>query len=461
MKIQIPWIISRRRFLFAVFIDYFLNYLFYSIRFYREFGAYPNPVVTFSISSFWVIMSYVLGRYMICRKINKIEILKIIFKTIILYLTCNFIYLTINWSNKFIILLFNNGNNIVNLQDNQNLFFIKTLAIIAILSLFVQYFLSILTHKIYSNNKSWIFYGSEESFDDLKKEIKISDKFFEFNRIKNDYDIKNINLNEIEGIVVDNNKEINKSDLDQIFFFKSKNIKVLNILKWCENELHRIPPFFIENKYEIIEKFNLLDDSYKIRIKRIGDFTISLFLLLITSPLFLLTSLLIYIEDGRPILYSQIRTGFKGQKIIIYKFRSMIKKAEEFGPQWSKQGDKRITKVGKIIRALRIDELPQLLSVISGTMSLIGPRPERPEIENKLLQDIPYYKYRNILKPGISGWAQVSYNYGASKEDTVNKLSYDIYYINHISFFLDLLILIKTVKIIFNSKSHKPKLDSS
>ena len=138
----------------------------------------------------------------------------------------------------------------------------------------------------------------------------------------------------------------------------------------------------------------------------------------------------------------------------------MIKEAEEFGPQWSKQGDKRITKVGKIIRALRIDELPQLLSVISGTMSLIGPRPERPEIENTLLQDIPYYKYRNILKPGISGWAQVSYNYGASKEDTVNKLSYDIYYINHISFFLDLLILIKTVKIIFNSKSHKPKLDS-
>ena len=205
-----------------------------------------------------------------------------------------------------------------------------------------------------------------------------------------------------------------------------------------------------------MNKFNLLDDSYKIRIKRIGDFTISLFLLLITSPLFILISLLIYLEDGAPIFYSQIRTGFKGEKIKIYKFRSMIKDAEKFGPQWSKSEDKRITKVGKIIRGLRIDELPQLLSVIEGKMSLIGPRPERPEIEENLLNEIPFYEYRNILKPGISGWAQVNCNYAASKEDTIKKLSYDIYYINHISFLLDLLILIKTIKIIFNSNSHKP-----
>tara|TARA_B100001287_G_C22361625_1_gene379995 strand:- start:198 stop:605 length:408 start_codon:yes stop_codon:yes gene_type:complete len=134
----------------------------------------------------------------------------------------------------------------------------------------------------------------------------------------------------------------------------------------------------------------------------------------------------------------------------------MIKDAEKFGPQWSVTGDKRITKVGRVIRALRIDELPQLFSVIEGNMSLIGPRPERPEIEKDLLLEIPYYEYRTILKPGISGWAQVNFNYAASKEDTVKKLSYDIYYINHISFFLDLLILIKTIKIIFNSNSHKP-----
>ena len=111
----------------------------------------------------------------------------------------------------------------------------------------------------------------------------------------------------------------------------------------------------------------------------------------------------------------------------------------------------------EIIIALRIDELPHLLSVIEVKMSLIGPRPERPEIEKNLLNEIPFYEYRNILKPGISGWAQVNFNYAASREDTVKKLRYDIYYINHISFLLYLLILIKTIKIIFNSSSHKPK----
>ena len=135
----------------------------------------------------------------------------------------------------------------------------------------------------------------------------------------------------------------------------------------------------------------------------------------------------------------------------------MIKDAEVDGVQWSKKGDHRITKVGKFIRPTRLDELPQLLSVLEGKMSLIGPRPERPEIEEKLLSKIPFYKYRNIIKPGISGWAQVNYPYGASTKDTINKLSYDIYYISHISFLLDLLILFKTIKTVFNARGSLPQ----
>ena len=133
----------------------------------------------------------------------------------------------------------------------------------------------------------------------------------------------------------------------------------------------------------------------------------------------------------------------------------MIKNAEKNGAQWSQTKDERITRVGRIIRAIRLDELPQIFSVIRGQMSLIGPRPERPEIEEKLLNTIPYYKYRNILKPGISGWAQVNYPYGSSIEDTQNKLSYDIYYINHISFLLDFLILFKTIKTVLTAKANK------
>ena len=114
--------------------------------------------------------------------------------------------------------------------------------------------------------------------------------------------------------------------------------------------------------------------------------------------------------------------------------------AEKYGVQWSKKRDPRITSIGKIIRALRLDELPQLFCVIKGTMSLIGPRPERPEIENELLKNIPYYSCRNILRPGISGWAQVNYPYGASIEDSANKLSYDLFYVKNASIWLDLII---------------------
>ena len=133
----------------------------------------------------------------------------------------------------------------------------------------------------------------------------------------------------------------------------------------------------------------------------------------------------------------------------------MVINAEKFGAQWSPSEDKRITKVGKIIRATRIDEIPQLFSVIKGEMSLIGPRPERPEIEESILKKIPFYNYRNVLKPGISGWAQVNYPYGSSIRDTTNKLSYDIYYINHISFLLDVLILFKTIKTVFTARGDK------
>ena len=134
----------------------------------------------------------------------------------------------------------------------------------------------------------------------------------------------------------------------------------------------------------------------------------------------------------------------------------MIQNAELSGVQWSRKGDNRVTKVGKIIRPLRLDELPQLLSVLEGKMSLIGPRPERPEIESKLLKELPYYNYRYIIKPGNSGWAQVNYHYGASISDTKIKLSFDIYYIKHVSLQLVFFILFKTIKLVLNAKGSNP-----
>ena len=136
----------------------------------------------------------------------------------------------------------------------------------------------------------------------------------------------------------------------------------------------------------------------------------------------------------------------------------MIVNAERDGPQWSKKNDPRITNFGKFLRKYRLDELPQLISVIKGEMSLIGPRPERPEIETLLKQKIPHYSIRYLVKPGISGWSQVNFHYGANLDDSINKLSYDIYYVKNFSLALDLVILFKTLKIIFQAKGSQPRI---
>ena len=459
MQINIPWINSRKRFLIAAFLDGLINIFLYSIAYSKNFNANPNFLVPLNLATFWVILSYTFGRYKICKKTNLEVIVKNIFKAIGIFIACNFIYLSINWSKKLPILLFGNSDSIIDLNQPQNIFFLKITSIICLFSYCIQYLLSIISYRINSKKKYWLFYGSTKDLINFKKEI-ISFKTYEkFKRIDSKTNLTKTIYEKIEGVLVGNSVNMNQKDIDTLFYFKSQGLNVINVLNWIENEYQRIPPYMINNKFQMIEKFNSIDESYNIRFKRTGDFIVSLFLLIITLPLTITTAILIYLEDFGPIFYSQVRTGFRGEKIVIYKFRSMIQDAEKLGPQWSKNEDKRITKIGKLIRATRIDELPQLLSVLDGKMSLIGPRPERPEFEEKFLEEIPFYKYRTILKPGISGWAQVNYPYGASLEDSINKLSYDIYYINHISLLFDLLILLKTIKTVFNAKGYKSRVN--
>ena len=196
--------------------------------------------------------------------------------------------------------------------------------------------------------------------------------------------------------------------------------------------------------------------SYQQRIKFLAEILLSIILLTLSSPILIIFGFLIWITDKGPIFYSQIRVGKNGKHFRIWKLRSMHVNAEKNGIKWSTKNDERITFIGKIIRRARIDELPQLFSVMTGDMSLIGPRPERPEIEDSLNNQISNYKIRQTIKPGISGWAQVNYPYGASIEDSKNKLSYDLFYVKNISIFLDLLIFIKTIKTILNLKNSIP-----
>ena len=160
----------------------------------------------------------------------------------------------------------------------------------------------------------------------------------------------------------------------------------------------------------------------------------------------------IFIEDRGPIFYSQIRTGYLQKPFKIIKLRTMFINSEKDGVKWSTKNDKRITKIGRILRLTRIDELPQLISVLKGEMSLIGPRPERPEIDDYLIERIPYYELRYSVRPGLSGWAQVNYPYGASQKDAEEKLSYDIFYLANFSFLLDLGIMFKTIKLVLNMR---------
>ena len=183
--------------------------------------------------------------------------------------------------------------------------------------------------------------------------------------------------------------------------------------------------------------------------RRVFDLMIASFLLVLTLPLMLLTAILVKIDSRGPVLYRQDRIGFRGRVFTLYKFRSMHKDAEADGsPTWAAVADPRVTRIGRFIRYARIDELPQLLNVLRGEMSIIGPRPERPYFVEKLAAAIPLYSTRHYVKPGITGWAQVNASYGASTEDAREKLCYDLYYIKHRGFLLDLLILLRTLRVV-------------
>ncbi|TNE38076.1 MAG: TIGR03013 family PEP-CTERM/XrtA system glycosyltransferase [Alphaproteobacteria bacterium] len=183
--------------------------------------------------------------------------------------------------------------------------------------------------------------------------------------------------------------------------------------------------------------------------KRAFDVTLAAIMLFFTFPLLLFTALAIRIDSNGPCLYLQERVGENGRLFKVIKFRSMTTSAEKDGvPQWAGKGDDRVTRVGAFIRRTRIDELPQIINVLRGDMSFVGPRPERPYFVDMLTREIPLYAARHNVKPGITGWAQVNYPYGASKEDAKAKLAYDLYYVKNESMFLDLVILLQTVRVV-------------
>lgn len=240
--------------------------------------------------------------------------------------------------------------------------------------------------------------------------------------------------------------------LPEFLTAKSNGRDVTEAVSFFERELNRLELSLLNTSWM------LYSDGFKRSksrdwTKRVFDLVISLTLAILVLPLVIPTVIAIFLETGRPILYHQVRAGKNGKPFRIYKFRSMRQDAEKGGKAiWASKNDSRITRVGAFIRNTRLDELPQLYNVIMGTMSFVGPRPERPEFVEDLKDKIPYYDVRHTVKPGLMGWAQLKYPYGASVEDAKNKLQYDLYYTKNHSFLMDLLIMIQTVEVVLLGK---------
>lgn len=268
-----------------------------------------------------------------------------------------------------------------------------------------------------------------------------------------------IENHKVDQIVLANPQDKNPQLTKNILNARLKGIEVIDMPDMYQLLKERIPIKYIQDDWLLKEKgFDLSGKIFMIKVKRLIDITISSLILLVSLPLWPIIALFIKINSKGPAFYAQERVGKNESVFSLYKLRSMIDKAEKDGAAWADENDKRITLVGKILRKLHLDELPQLLNVIKGDMSLLGPRPERPEFVEELKNKIPYYSFRHFIKPGLTGWAQVNYPYASSIKDSGEKLEYDLYYISHMNLLLDLRILLKTAKtIVFGRQTKEGK----
>ncbi len=241
--------------------------------------------------------------------------------------------------------------------------------------------------------------------------------------------------------------------------------EIMRVLVWvCELPLHIyiVPELYpavngrfkgnLVHGFELQELFAFSMPPWQVQVKRFLDVLIGGILGVCTLPIALIAALAIKLEDHGPIFYSQERIGLYGKPFTVYKFRTMRTDAEKFGAQWATKDDPRITKVGKFLRKTRIDELPQIICVLKGDMSMVGPRPERAVFIGKLREQIPFYISRLKMKPGLTGWAQVRHHYDTSIEDVQIKLQYDMYYYENMSLLLDFQILVRTIYVVLTGK---------
>lgn len=280
--------------------------------------------------------------------------------------------------------------------------------------------------------------------DTSKKKITLGKKILA-NTISLEKIINDYKINDIVVTKSIRNKQLNKILIN----CKMRGINIWNVPTFYEHFIDKLPIHYLkENWFLFADGFDKLGSNIHRRLKRAIDLLISIALLIIAFPIGIIISIAIALNSKGPVFYIQERVGENQKSFNLFKFRTMISDAEKGNPVWAEENDPRNTSIGKILRKTRMDELPQLINVIKGDMSLIGPRPEREFFVKRLTEKIPFYSLRFSVKPGLTGWAQIIYKYGASEGDALEKLQYELYYIKNMSLFLDLRILLKTIRII-------------
>ncbi|WP_294530046.1 exopolysaccharide biosynthesis polyprenyl glycosylphosphotransferase [uncultured Fusobacterium sp.] len=276
-------------------------------------------------------------------------------------------------------------------------------------------------------------------------------QYIDFTGAKEEFP-KFVQENNISLIILCREK-LASSEIREILAMKLKGVEVKSYFDYMIENEGKIEVEFITEEWLLqAYGFKILRSQIQNNIKRVFDIIMAIIIGVMTLPVMAVAAIIVRFESPGPIIYSQDRVGENGKEFKVHKFRSMRNDAEKDGAKWAQVNDPRVTKFGNFMRKTRIDELPQLINVLKGEMSFIGPRPERMVFIKELEKEIPYYNLRHMVKPGLTGWAQVMYPYGASVEDARRKLEYDLYYIKHHSLYLDLMIMFMTFKTVVFGK---------
>ena len=306
-----------------------------------------------------------------------------------------------------------------------------------------------------------LFVGQNDYTSDLLESIKKDDQYKLIGFLKDEKKevLKNaiLKICEVKKIdIIVNFRDdllLDTKLVDMLLKYKLNGLQDYNYLEFYEKYENKLPISHLSPKWFLEDSgFEIYYNNFNLKAKRLLDLIFGMIIGICVFPIMILSAIIVKLESKGPVFFIQERIGEGNKKFNIVKFRSMTTDAEKDGPQWASKNDNRVTKWGKIMRATRIDELPQLWNVLRGEMSFVGPRPEREFFIQQLEKEIPYYNLRHTVKPGLTGWAQVKYPYGASIEDSYRKLQYDLYYIKHHDIIFDIKVLLKTITIVVFGK---------